>query len=202
MASVQLPQFSEQVGVRLDDSGERLHSRVEDVEPQRLLLATPSDGTQEVALADGTGVAVEWVTPRGLARVPGRTAGPGRITIPTVAIDLLGQPEIFQRREYVRAPAAVLVEVYLPGGLEFPGVSIDLSGGGIRASIPELDVEVDSTIDLWLGLPDSGAQASARVLRRQEPDTYVLVFDQIAETDRERVIHHVFERLRAAAWNR
>jgi c-di-GMP-binding flagellar brake protein YcgR len=200
---VELPGFSEQVGIRLDGSSERLHSRVEDVAPQRLLLATPSDGTQEVALPLGAGLAVEWVTERGLARVPGRHAGPGRIAVPTVAIELLGRPEIFQRRRYVRAPAAVQLEVMILGAAEeHEGVSIDVSGGGVRASIPSLDVEVDTELSLWLGLPDGAVEAPVRVLRRQDPDVYVLVFESIAEQDRELVIRHVFERLRAAAWNR
>jgi c-di-GMP-binding flagellar brake protein YcgR len=203
MSNVSLPQFSEQVGVRPDESGERLHSRVEDVQPARLLLATPSDGEQEVTLETGTGVAVEWVTARGLARVAGRTAGNGRIHIPTIAIDLLGRPEIFQRREYVRAAAAIQIEATVPGVKgDFGGLSVDLSGGGIRATLPELDVEEGTELDLWIGLPERSAEAKARVLRRQDPDIYVLVFEQIAEKDRERVIHLVFEKLRTAAWNR
>lgn len=201
--AVQLPGFSEQVGVRLDDSGERLHSRVEDVAPQQLLLAMPSDGTQEVSLPVGAGLAVEWVTARGLARVPGRHAGPGRIAVPTVAIELLGRPEIFQRREYVRAPASLQLEVMTAAGSEeHEGLSVDISGGGVRASIPSLDVEVDTVLSLWLGLPDRAIEAPVRVLRRQDPDVYVLVFESIREEDRELVIRHVFERLRAAAWNR
>jgi c-di-GMP-binding flagellar brake protein YcgR len=200
--AVELPQFSEQVGVRLDQTGVRLHSRVEDVAPDRLLLATPSDGVQEVPLPVGADLAVEWVTARGLARVPGRSTGPGRISIPTVSIELLGRPEIFQRREYVRASAALQIEACLTGTTEeFEGLSVDISGGGIRASIPALDAEVGSLLSLWLGLPDKGAEATVKVLRRQDPDVYVLVFEHIAEKERERVIHHVFERLRASAWN-
>jgi c-di-GMP-binding flagellar brake protein YcgR len=203
MANVELPQYSEQVGVRLDESGERLHSRVEVSEPARLVLATPSDGVNEVAVAAGTLVAVEWVTARGLARVPGRSAGPGRISIPTISIELLGRPEIFQRREYVRAPAAVKVEIAIAGDAqEYEGLSVDLSGGGVRAQIPKLDVEDGAAVSLWIDLPDRAAAAQARVLRRQGLDTYVLVFEQIAERDRERVIHHVFERLRSSAWNK
>src|SRR3954447_8917985 len=147
MANVSLPEFSEQVGVRPDETGERLNSRVEEVEPSRLLLATPSNAEQEVTRERGAGVAVEWVTARGLARVPGRTAGNGRIHIPTIAIELLGKPEIFQRREYVRAAAAIQLEATIPGMKgDFEGMSVDLSGGGIRATLPELDVEEGSEL--------------------------------------------------------
>jgi c-di-GMP-binding flagellar brake protein YcgR len=203
MANVSLPQFSEHVGVRPDESGQRLNSRVEDVQPTRLLLATPTDGDNEVRLESNAGVAVEWVTPRGLARVAGRTGDTSRIHIPTVSIELLGRPEIFQRREYVRAAAAIQLEATVPGVAgDYEGMSVDLSGGGIRATLPQLDVEEGSQLNLWIGLPDRSAEAKVRVLRRQDPDVYVLVFEEIAERDRERVIHLVFEKLRTSAFNR
>jgi c-di-GMP-binding flagellar brake protein YcgR len=203
MASVSLPQFSEHVGVRPDESGQRLQSRVEDVQPTRLLLATPTDGEVEIQLESNAGVAVEWVTPRGLARVAGRTGDTTRIHVPTVSIEVLGRPEIFQRREYVRAAAAIHLEATVPGVKgDYEGMSVDLSGGGIRATLPELDVEEGAELDLWIGLPDRFAEAKVRVLRRQDPDVYVLIFEEIAERDRERVIHLVFEKLRTAAWTR
>jgi c-di-GMP-binding flagellar brake protein YcgR len=203
MSNVSLPEYSEQVGVRPDETGQRLHSRVEHAEPTRLLLAQPSDGEQEVELGEGVGVAVEWVTRRGLARVAGRTVAYGRIHIPTIAVALIGTPEIFQRREYVRAPASIQIEATVPGQKgDFEGVSVDLSGGGIRATLPGLDVEEGSMLDLWIGLPDKSTEAKVRVLRRHDPDLYVLVFEQIADKDRERVIHLVFEKLRTAAGNR
>ena len=60
----------------------------------------------------------------------------------------------------------------------------------------ELDSVVRFSLSLGAGAPD--IEGHARVVRADEEGRRALVFEQISEDDRQRLIHFVFERQREA----
>jgi c-di-GMP-binding flagellar brake protein YcgR len=113
-----------------------------------------------------------------------------------VRFEVGAEPEVTQRREFVRIPALQSVAV---GDEGKRAKAIDLSGGGMLLSGAD-KLELDSVVRFCLDLgPSTGAvEGLARVVRSDEAGRRALVFEQIDEDDRQRLIHFVFERQREA----
>ena len=110
-----------------------------------------------------------------------------------------GDAEILQRRDFVRVhtPHPVTVESEIEGRRRVH--TVDLSGGGMLLSDDET-LAVDETIRFTISvvtteLPIEGV---ARVVRIREDGKRALMFEQIAEHDRQRLIRFVFECMRTA----
>ena len=110
-----------------------------------------------------------------------------------------GDPEVMQRRDFVRVltPHPVTVESEEDGRRRVH--TIDLSGGGMLLADDET-LAMHQTIrfaitTITTELPIEGI---ARVVRIHEDGKRALMFEQIAEHDRQRLIRFVFERMRAA----
>lgn len=167
-----------------------------------MLLVLMLDAAEELMIdaADDFGQAepllLEYVSPRGLVRFHGQTVLEGR---DLVRFEVSGEPEVTQRREFVRVAAAQDV-MLTDGSASAAGTyAIDISGGGMLLSGAdrlELDALVRFTLNLGAGMEE--ISGLARVVRADGEGRRALVFEQISADDRQRLIHFVFERQRDA----
>jgi hypothetical protein len=197
-----LPEAGARVGVKVHEWNAYLASTLEEVGAGVAAIAVPSDGRCDHDLPRGIALDLEWVTLRGLMRVRATAAGPRPDGAPGVLLALSGEPRLFERRDYVRANAAVDVRATLPGAPRDPvdGLTIDLSGGGCLAALPALRLEVDDRLALELRLPgEAPVGVDARVIRALGEDVFSLAFEAVRAHDQERLIRFVFAKLRGAA---
>jgi hypothetical protein len=110
-----------------------------------------------------------------------------------------GDAEILQRRDFVRVhtPHPVTVESEIEGRRRVH--TVDLSGGGMLLSDDET-LAVDQTIRFTISVvtTELPIEGIARVVRVREDGKRALMFEQIAEHDRQRLIRFVFECMRTA----
>jgi len=147
--------------------------------------------TDSVEVAD-----LEYTSRRGLVKLHGDAVFEDRSLI---RFRPHGDAEILQRRDFVRVhtPHPVTVEA---GDDERRRVHmVDFSGGGMLLADDET-LAVDQTIRFAITivtneLPIEGV---ARVVRIREDGKQALIFEQIAEHERQRLIRFVFERMRTA----
>ena len=110
-----------------------------------------------------------------------------------------GDAEVLQRRDFVRVhtPHPVTVESTDDGKRRVH--TVDLSGGGMLLADDET-LEVDQTIRFAISIvtTELPIEGIARVVRIREDGKRALMFEQIAEHDRQRLIRFVFECMRNA----
>jgi hypothetical protein len=110
-----------------------------------------------------------------------------------------GDAEVLQRRDFVRvdAPQPVTVESSEDGKRR--AHIVDLSGGGMLLADDET-LAVDQTIRFTLSVATTElpVEGIARVVRIREDGKRGLMFEQISEHDRQRLIRFVFECMRTA----
>ncbi len=103
--------------------------------------------------------------------------------------------EVLQEREYVRIKAARPVLVYRVGDrMELPSYTVDLSGGGLLLAGPEAlerGDEVQFTITIQPGQPPVSGRG--RVVRTDGQGRGAVVFEEISELDRRRLVRFIFE---------
>jgi PilZ domain-containing protein len=196
-----LPPLNTLVLVRVGEPEQVLRSRVEEVSDGFVSIAYPSDGETEHQLPVSTQVTLEWLVERGLCTATGAvfsfvTAGP-----PALNIKLDAEPIVFQRREHARAELVLELDVYLadPDAPPVSGVTLDVSGGGLRAVMSET-FALNSLVRVSVDLPDGRpVEALARVVAQRDDGVVAFAFDDIVADDRERLIRAVFTSYRATA---
>jgi hypothetical protein len=138
---------------------------------------------------------LEYTSVRGVIRLHGEAT----FEDPTlIRFQAHGDAEITQRRSFVRVhtPHAVTLDSGDPD--ERVTYTVDLSGGGMLLSGAEM-LQAEQTVNFTIGLGDEPPiEGVARVVRIREDGKRGMVFDQIAETDRQRLIRYVFECMRTA----
>lgn len=200
-----LPEINQIVLLRVEDIETPLHTRVEDVdEVGRLNVAHPADEEAAViSFTTGRELIVEWINPRGLWRLETRIKARDNIGVPVLVLDS-AEPILFQRREYVRAEAALeaLVEPKREGAREARGHTVDVSGGGFRATV-DVQLEPDEPVWFSIQLPDEPRiDGQAELVRRMDEQTLAFRFSEIDDADRERLIKFVFTEQRKAMLTR
>jgi hypothetical protein len=162
-----------------------------------LMLVLMLDDGEELGQDALEPLVLEYVSARGVVRFEGQAVLQER---DLVRFDVSTEPEVTQRREFVRVPA--LQNVVLDDGassVTIDGKAIDLSGGGMLLSGGdrlELDSVVRFRLSLGVGMRD--IEGRARVVRADDEGRRALVFEQISQDERQRLIHFVFERQREA----
>jgi hypothetical protein len=110
-----------------------------------------------------------------------------------------GDAEVLQRRDFVRVqtPHTVTVEAETEGRRRVH--TVDLSGGGMLLADDET-LGVDQTIRFAISIvtTEIPIEGIARVVRIREDGKRALMFEEIAEHDRQRLIRFVFECMRTA----
>ncbi|HET6865028.1 MAG TPA: PilZ domain-containing protein [Solirubrobacteraceae bacterium] len=162
-----------------------------------LMLVLMLDDGEELGQDALEPLVLEYVSARGVVRFEGQAVLQER---DLVRFEVSTEPEVTQRREFVRVPS--LQSVVLDDGLgsvRIDGKAIDLSGGGMLLSGADRLV-LDSVIRfrIRLGAGPTEIEGHARVVRADDQGRRALVFEEISEDDRQRLIHFVFERQREA----
>ncbi len=108
--------------------------------------------------------------------------------------------EVLQRREFVRidAPQAVVLTDDRPGE---PLVThaVDVSGGGmLLRGLEDFKEGHRLRFSLELGAEEPPITGSARVVRAGDDGERGVIFEGISSSERERLIHFIFDRQRAA----
>ena len=144
----------------------------------------------------GHDIFVELSSGRGIYRHNGKLRADREGTL---SIDLTGEVERIQRREFVRVDAHVSVSVRgIDEALGGDTSTLDVSGGGIRIADPwglplGLDVRVE------LALPNGEpVRALGRVVRAAAEGEKGISFDDLARPDEDRLIRYIRERERQA----
>ena len=109
-----------------------------------------------------------------------------------------GDAEVLQRRDFVRVHTPQPITVSDENNRQRVH-TVDLSGGGMLLADGE-DLEVDQTIHFAISIvtTELPIEGIARVVRIREDGKRALMFEQISEDDRQRLIRFVFECMRTA----
>jgi hypothetical protein len=162
-----------------------------------LMLVLMLDDGEELTHETLEPLVLEYVSARGVVRFEGQAVLQER---DLVRFEVSTAAEVTQRREFVRVPA--LQSVVLDGdvsSVRIDGKAIDLSGGGMLLGGGDR-LELDSVVRfrLSLGAGVREIEGRARVVRADDEGRRALVFEQISQDERQRLIHFVFERQREA----
>lgn len=174
----------EQVPVRVFERGDQL------------VLVLMLEAGDDLHNGSDAPLSLEYVSTRGLIRFSGEATLEGR---DLVRFRVAAEQEIVQRREFVRVDA--VQPVVLAIGLNGEPINthaIDVSGGGMLVTGPDLPLDSSVRFSLHLGANLAPIEGRAHVVRNDEQGRRALVFDDISSGDRQRLIHFVFECQRAA----
>ena len=187
----------QKVSVRLPYVG-ALPATVESSDPGRLTVALAVPDSRVTRL-DGSEVSVESTSARGIQRYSGRLVLRGRSDVFDIQIG--GDIERIQRREWARVGTVVPIRVDLPGEPDIAGgetSTLNLSGGGVLINDPwRLPLGIDARVEIVIEASQPPVRALARVVRDAGPDRKGLRFDDIEPQDSERLMRFVRERERA-----
>jgi PilZ domain len=162
-----------------------------------LMLVLMLDDDGELAQDALEPLELEYVSARGVVRFRGHAVLQER---DLVRFEVEAAPEVIQRREFVRVPSLQDVVVGAEmSATKINAKAIDLSGGGMLLS-RGAGLELDSVVRFRLQLGGDAGEIDgrARVVRSDHEGRRALVFEEISQTDRERLIHFVFARQREA----
>jgi hypothetical protein len=176
--------------------GERVPVRVVERPGNTLMLVVLLAADEGRAPEPMEPVLLEYTSAHGLVRLRGDAVLEQRDLLRFTASQT---PEIVQRREFVRVEGAQRVEVepHRDAGA-VKSHAIDVSGGGMLLSGAEglaLNAQIRFRLELDDELPIEGM---ARVVRADGTEHRAVVFEEIDEADRQRLIRFVFDRQRAA----
>lgn len=197
------------------EANKTFKSRVEDVQENSLTIEIPLDENNGKvrAFPIGTELSCYYWGPDG-SRYLFRSTVLRRENgdFPTITISFPPKESIqrIQRRNYLRVPASVEVAVKGTGEklYHFIAKTQDVSGGGIAISCKEQYlIQVGNLLNCWMVVPlRSGLEYIpfvGKVVRVTQPkvpggeQTVSLMFKQIKEPDREKLIRYCYERQRA-----
>ena len=195
-APINLP-VGQKVSVRLPYVG-ALPATVEAASGTSLTVALAVPDSR-INRLDGSEVAVESTSARGIQRFGGRLVLRGRSDV--FEIHVGGDMERIQRREWARVGTVVPIRVELVDEPDLGGgetSTLNLSGGGVLIrDLWRLPLGVDARVEIVLDPAQPPIRALARVVRDAGPDRKGLRFDDIEPQDSERLMRYVRERERA-----
>ena len=138
---------------------------------------------------------LEYTSVRGVVRLHGDAVFEDRSL---VRFRAHGDAEVMQRRSFVRVTTPQAVTLAADDGSHRVH-TVDLSGGGmLLAGADELEPEQTVRFTMALGDGHPPVEGEARVVRIREDGKRALVFHQVDERDRQRLIRFVFECMRTA----
>lgn len=138
---------------------------------------------------------LEYTSVRGVVRLHGQALFEDRSLI---RFNAVGDPEVTQRRSFVRVHTPEAVTLDCGEGAASCVYTVDLSGGGMLLAGAE-SLAVDQVVRFSVALgAEPPIEGAGRVVRIGADERRALVFEQIGEDDRERLIHYVFECMRRA----
>jgi hypothetical protein len=185
-------------GTLITPEGESLPVRTfeqgQDVVLVVLLDAPEHEAADRLPSAD-----LEYASVRGIVRLHGEAVFEDRSL---VRFRSSGDAEVMQRRSFVRVQTPHEITVARdddPDADDECLYTVDISGGGMLLAGTDT-LEPDQTVRFTMALGDGqpAVQGDARVVRIREDGKSAVVFEQIDEHDRQRLIRFVFECMRTA----
>jgi PilZ domain len=168
----------------------RTFKRGKDVVLVVLVDSNEHDEDDRVPSAD-----LEYTSVRGVVRLHGEAVFEDRSLI---RFEADGPADVSQRRSFVRvtSPQPVTLEAEDVRRLAY---TVDLSGGGmLLVGADELQPGQHIPFSMALGGRPAPVRGIARVVRIRDDGKRALVFEEIADEDRQRLIRFVFECMRTA----
>ena len=146
--------------------------------------------------AVGSDVQIDMPTKRGLLHLGAHVvqAPDGEV----LELDLTGESQLVQRRDFVRVDAFLEV-VVTPDGAEdpIPAAVVNISGSGAVVSrLAGTEIGDIAHLELRLAPYEPPLAIEARVVRAFDEQFRAVHFELIEEADRERIVRFVFERQR------
>jgi hypothetical protein len=195
--AVVLPEVHDVVSLNLG-SGGRIPARVFERGADTVLVAitVPTRPLTPEQMAD---MIIEYTGARGRVRLRGTCVMEDPNDSDLVRINSPRSVEVLQEREYVRIRSARPVLVYSAREQEqMQSYTVDVSGGGLLLAGPEtlqVGEEVKFRLSLTPGvLPVTG---TGHVVRTDGHGRLGVVFDEISDLDRRRLVRFIFECQRA-----
>jgi hypothetical protein len=188
-----VPHSSGHRGTLWTASGELPVQTYEHAEEVVLVVLTDVEQAQ---IGSDTDATLEYTSMRGVIRLHGQAVFQDASLVRFRAD---GDPEIIQRRQFVRVHASREVTVD-SAPLHAPRATqtVDLSGGGMLLSgASHLSIGDLVRFEVRFGESESPAEGVARVVRIDGNGRRGLRFEAIDEEDRQRLIRYVFEIMRA-----
>ena len=164
---------------------------------QEVLLVVLVDVDEAEAAGLQAPADLEYVSVRGIVKLRGQAVLEDRSLIRFRAIE---PADVTQRRSFVRvtSPQTVLIDTDITG-TGHHAHTIDLSGGGMLLSgASDLDADQEVSFSITVGEGELPVHGLGRVVRAGDDDRRALVFQEIDETDRQRLIRFVFDCMRNA----
>lgn len=162
-----LPEVNDRA-VLVRDDGARGATRVEDHDASALAVAAPTGPDWQEAAQEET-YELQWPSPRGLCTVRTVLRGTTQGQVPLWWVEPIEEPQLHQRRSFVRAPAS-----QVPGTLTWParqrevtaGQVMDLSEGGTRVRLDTwLEVGEGEAVEVTIDTEDTSLDLAGHVLR-------------------------------------
>lgn len=130
-------------------------------------IAGPSVDGEPLEVGIGTDVVLSWITPRGPAQLPAMVIG---IEVtedrPRWRLQRTDEPEIVQRRRFVRAGSNRSIELQLSAERTAPATLVELSEGGMSCYVfAGVVVRVGTIVSCALELEGVEVPVLARVVR-------------------------------------
>jgi hypothetical protein len=145
--------------------------------------------------ADVSKLVLECTTDRGVLHLAGEA---DRVEHDVIKFRVLETLDLEQRRSHFRVPAVRPVVVAVGSEAELSTFSIDVSGGGMLIAGPD-SLQIDQHVEFRLVLgDDEKVSGSGVVVRIADGGRRAVMFEQMSEADRERVIRFIFRSQRAA----
>jgi hypothetical protein len=188
-----VPQPSGRPGMLWTASGQLPVQTYEQADEVVLVVLTQVEQEQIGSEIDAT---LEYTSMRGIIRLHGEAVFQDASL---VRFRSDGDPEIIQRRQFVRVHTSREVTIDSPP-LHAPQAlqTVDLSGGGMLLSdASHLSIDDVVRFEVRFGESERPAEGVARVVRIDGSGRRGLRFEAIDEEDRQRLIRYVFEIMRA-----
>jgi hypothetical protein len=110
-----------------------------------------------------------------------------------------GDAEVSQRRSFVRVTAPQPVAVDTGDDDAARAHTVDVSGGGmLLVGVDELRPDQTVHFKMTLGADEEPVHGMGRVVRIRDDGKRAVVFEEISDEDRQRLIRFVFDRMRIA----
>ena len=173
----------------------RLPALIESAGHGRLELALFARPETPIPWLESKEAEIECVGRRGIYRMAGTVAAEGGLRDAAVTLYVDGDPELTQRRDFVRVDATMPVTVRTADGA-VDTFATNVSGGGFCVAGPATLV-VDDVIAFALRLPDDPrVEGKARVVRDGERGMKACAIEEIDEASRELLVRFTFDRQR------
>ena len=186
----------------LPATGELLSLRAFGLDERRAVVESASEGALELVLAPaqaplgpeaaGRAAYVEYGGGEGVCQLPGSLTAPVADGS-RVSLHHAGRVELLRRRAFVRAAlqaGVVLVPVERPGPACRTS-TVDVSGGGMLVRGDDA-LEVGELLEFTLLLEEAPVSGTCRPVRRTAGGDVGLQFTEIAEAERDQLVHAVF----------